>query len=223
MNNDPFSIHSRRYIPWDVYKNHKCKLRAESLIEAPQLTANSIHSRLQLLTELEQSLGLAYIGEKAWLESVQGEKTYKPYSSWVIAQFQQLFPHGLRYRPFLWENQPTLLEWSAYTEDISKFVSFEELSANALPMDNIMLTLAGDRSQPNEVCVRRAFEVLHDLPYYLVTAANTTDKSLVSLDEIWIPAGTDIWHIDLISDYGSAGTVYFRGDERVCDGNRANR
>ncbi len=178
------------------------------------MTEASIRSRIQFLGGLEAARGFVHVGEKRWLESIQ-EGTAHSYDDWIIHQIRHVFPGGLQYQLGLYENQPSLLEWSAYTEDISMFTSFEELSETSLAMDYVLLTISGNAKSPNESCLCRAFEILHDIPYYLALADQGKWRESITLDEIWVPADSDTWKFELISDYGSAGTVNFRGDERI--------
>jgi len=218
MNANTFSTPDRRFYPWEAYKILKVELAGGSLVGEGEISSHAIRERVDRLTDLESTLGVVYVGEKRWLESRLLASSNQPYSDWVFERLRDIFPGGLRFQPYLWKDQPDLLNWSAYTEDVSFIHAFEETSNNSVLMDCILITMSGESNGADPTCLATVFEILHDLPYYLVAAApRNYPLEKVSLGEIFVPKDSEVWMMELISDYGASVPVHFKGDEVYYD------
>ncbi|QDU07535.1 hypothetical protein [Gimesia aquarii] len=205
--NDIFATKQRHYIPWPEYRKIEEEASHGTLIGQSGILLPKLNDRLKYLASAEDRDGFVYFGERKWLESclVNGEITY---STWVLYQLNEVFQNGL-----LKDFEDTLgICWGGYTENVSQFWLPHELTSSLIQFDNIKLLIPGDESGPKPSRLCEAFEILHNLAYYLNNASVRYHET-VFLDEIVIQDREKLWRIDLLNDYGSVGSVEFVGQE----------
>ncbi|MFZ4080533.1 MAG: hypothetical protein ACOYKN_04845 [Pirellula sp.] len=207
---DPFSLMERKFIPWEKYRSLSSDASRGSLINRHIMYADNINERIRHLSELERSYGFTYVGEKKWLTSYLSG-IVEQYSEWVLRQFNEfVFVSGFEYNGRCDEQKM----WCGYTEDLSTIPLFSELAQESCQVDNVHLFVAGDADLllPSKLC--HAFELLHNLAYYL-HVCRPRFRDDVFLDKIVVKQESGHWSMDMINDYGFAGTVEFFGDRML--------
>lgn len=204
---DPFSVLIRKYISWHEFQRLSTELAKGSLIHAGKIAQRNKVSRLEELSDYEQRFGFVYVGEKQWLISLDVNHDDIKYSDWVWTQLTDIvFPDGLVFE----RDETSGPYWKGYTEELSSLMLFANLSGKSVQIDNIQLLIPGNASAPNETKLCHAFEILHNISYYLyICAGRYTNK--VFLDQIVLDNEQGLWHMDMINDFGSIGTAEFNG------------
>lgn len=203
----PFSADQRCYLPWSEYRKLEREIAQDSLIGKSDLSSEKIHSRIRELVGFEKRYGVVYQGERLWLERCAADYR-RSYSIWVLHQLISLFDKGLA------ESTEAMPGggWQGYIEDLSPFWRPPELADAWIRVDDIDLTLPGNKTGIDHDGLCEAFRILHNLAYYLHNVPHQ-DSRPVTLHGITVERETGYWFVDVISEYGSVWSVEFFGDE----------
>jgi hypothetical protein len=208
---DPFSKHIRRFVAWPDVQGFQQELEQRSLIGISDLSLVQIHDRVSELERYESRFGFVFCGEKQWLLTVGSNGQIGPYEVWVHSQFEDVIFAG---QGLTRKDEDKLgVCWQGYSEDLSYFVAFDELKHPSIKMDNLLLTVPGTETGPASDHLIVAFQIMHNLCYYLHHAGQKMSKISedLFLDEIVVGPEKGFWTMDLINEYGSVGAVNFSG------------
>ncbi|MCA9015828.1 MAG: hypothetical protein KDA77_10895, partial [Planctomycetaceae bacterium] len=204
---DLFATTERRYLPWPLYRELETKAARRTLIDQTDFSTETATARLKDLMTLEQDQGFVYLGERKWLESCLMNHQLS-YATWVLNQFNKLFEDGLSQ-----ETEETIGTcWRGYTENVGPIWLPEEYSDSTIQFGEINILIPGDDSGPYPDKLCQAFEILHNLCYYL-NHAGKLYRETVFLKEIIIHQENQHWTAELCNDYGSVGSVEFEEGE----------
>jgi hypothetical protein len=209
--NDPFSILNRRYIPWLEYQTMTSVLCRGTLIGNHQLRREDRDRRVNELINYELNYGFVYVGEKKWLMPEMSQSS-KSYSDWVLDQFNKVvFPER-----FVCDCQGSSdSRWEGYTEDVSKLMIFPELMRESIRIGGYLnIFIPGNTIAPDSFKICQAFEILHNISYYLKMAA-LPEYEDVFLHRVVLERQQSRWQMELINDYGNVGDVDFCDSRKI--------
>lgn len=202
---DPFSTAIRKYIPWPEYQTLEGEVSCETLIVQKNACEGEVRFRIDRLQTYENELGFVFLGEKQWLESRLTWNFELTYELWVQVQLSNVvFPEGLQFK-----EESDGLYWEGYTEEMHLFALFPELTPYSIQIDNLLVRIPGSAEQPESWQLWHAFEVLHNIAYYLHLAGERYRGKKIFVDEIVFANQEGLWRMDLINEYGSVGQVIF--------------
>lgn len=237
---DPFKNEIRQYIPLDLFWDLVADYQTGSLKHQSVPELSSIDRRIMELADAESKYGFVYEAELLWLQAIASGEFSASYADWVRVIFDEV----LLQSPLRWAARelagcylPQSLGfdfWAGQMKpEAAKCLPFSLIpeleSTGIFAFCEPAMTVYGKRHGPSPTHLIKAFELFHNLPYYvlehkewLTFESNETNMMLNSIAAI-DPESAENWILDQNNDYNGGDDYLFVGRQAVPHAATGNR
>ena len=237
---DPFKNKLRRYIPLNDFWELVDVYQAGTLKHQTAPGSIAIEQRVAELADAESKHGFVYEGELLWLQAIANGDFSASYVDWVRMIFDEfLLRSPLRWaaKELVYGTLPSSLGFNFWAgqmkSDAVKFLPFgliPELEPTGIFAYSIpAVTVYGKRDRPSSVHLIKAFELFHNLPYYVLehkewlTHVPNEDNMILMAISAVDPDSPENWILDQDNDYNGGDEYLFSGREAIPHTGLVNR